>query len=349
MRLPVFDGHNDTLLRLWHKNLDLAAFFDGDNGGHLDLPRAQRGGFAGGLFAMFTPSEPPPDDQPVTTGGGYTVPLAGTPSLERAQRVTMALAARLLRLERLAPGRLAVCRDVAAIRRAMADGALAAVLHMEGAEAIDPEFEALDVYYAAGLRSLGLVWSRENAFGHGVPFRFPSSPDTGPGLTEPGKTLVRVCNERGVLIDLAHLNERGFWDVAELSSAPLVVSHSNAHWLCPITRNLTDPQLAAVRRSGGLVGLNFAVTMLRADGRNDADTPLDTVVAHIDHLVEHVGIDGVALGSDFDGCRIPAAIADAAGLPRLFEALHARGYAEPDLRKIAHGNWLRVLEATWDG
>ena len=126
-------------------------------------------------------------------------------------------------------------------------GSLAAVLHIEGAEAIDPELDALEVLHAAGLRSLGPVWSRPNLFGHGVPFRFPSSPDTGPGLTDAGKALVRACNELRLMLDLSHLNEAGFWDVAALSQAPLVASHSNAHALCPCSRNLTDKQLDAIR------------------------------------------------------------------------------------------------------
>ena len=114
---------------------------------------------------------------------------------------------------------------------------LAPVLHIEGAEAIDPNFELLDVLYEAGVRSLGPVWSRPNAFGHGVPFRRPSSPDTGPGLTDLGKELIGACNRLGILIDLSHLNERGFWDVAAISNAPLVATHSNAHALSPHSRN----------------------------------------------------------------------------------------------------------------
>ena len=192
-----------------------------------------------------------------------------------------------------------------------------------------------------GLRSLGPVWSRPNIFGHGVPFRFPSPPDTGPGLTDPGKALVRACNELRIMVDLSHLNEAGFWDVAALTDAPLVATHSNAHVLCPCSRNLTDKQLDAIRESGGVVGLNLAVSFLRADGRNDADTPLETLCDHVEHLVGRLGVDGVALGSDFDGCTVPAAIRDAAGLPKLLAALRARGWGEAELAKFAHGNWLR--------
>src|SRR5207245_2402126 len=155
----------------------------------------------------------------------------------------------------------------------------------EGAEAIDPQLNALDVFHRAGLRSLGLVWSRPNAFAEGVPFRFPSSPDTGPGLTAAGRDLVRECNRKGILIDLSHLNERGFWDVAELSDAPLVATHSNAHAVTPCTRNLTDKQLDAIKESGGIVGLNFGVNDLREDGKNDPDTPLNIVMRHLNYLV----------------------------------------------------------------
>src|SRR5439155_17471941 len=151
---------------------------------------------------------------------------------------------------------------------------LAAIMHIEGAEAIDPDLDSLEVFYQAGLRSLGPVWSRPNAFGEGVPFRFPGSPDTGPGLTPKGRELVRACNRLGILIDLSHLNEQGFWDVARLSAAPLVATHSCAHALCASSRNLTDKQLDAIKESDGMVGLNFAVCFLREDGANDADTPI---------------------------------------------------------------------------
>jgi membrane dipeptidase len=333
--LPVFDGHNDTVLRLWQDRLPVTAFVEGGRGGHVDLPRAREGGFAGGLFACFVPS--------LRGGEGGDEPR--TPDLAHAQRVTMALAARLRWLERA--GALALCRTVQEIRERMAEGTLAAVFHIEGAEAIDPELETLEVLHAAGLRSLGPVWSRPNPFGHGVPFRYPSSPDTGPGLTDAGRALVRACNELKIVIDLSHLNEKGFWEVADLSTAPLVASHSNAHALCPTSRNLTDRQLAAIRESGGLVGLNFACAFLREDGRDAADTPLETLARHLDHLAERLGIEGVALGSDFDGCTVPTPIADAAGLPRLFELLRQRGWDEAALRLLAHGNWLRVLERTW--
>lgn len=347
--LPIFDGHNDVLLRL-HREAARGreiSFLDRDEAGHLDLPRARQGGFAGGMFAVFVPSGrrtgPPGRDVP----DRYEVPMPATPGLARAQRTAGAIAARLFRIERAADGRVEVVRSIEGLRRCLGDGVLAAVFHLEGAEPIDRDLDALEILHQAGLRSLGPVWSRPNAFGCGVPFKFPSSPDIGPGLSDAGKALVRACNQLGILIDLSHLNEKGFFDVARASEAPLVATHSNAHALCPVARNLTDDQLRAIRESDGMVGLNFAVSMLRQDGKADPDTPLEVMVRHLDHLIERLGEGRVGLGSDFDGTTVPRAIGDAAGLPRLLEALRAHGYDEALLRKLAHENWLGVLARTW--
>jgi membrane dipeptidase len=128
---------------------------------------------------------------------------------------------------------------------------------------------------------------------------------------------------------------------------PLIVSHAAAHALCPIPRNLTDPQLELVRESGGVVGILFDTAMTRADATLVADTPLDVIAGHIEHLVELIGVDCVALGSDFDGARPPAALSDASSMQVLLEFLLARGWSEDELERLAHRNWLRVLERTW--
>ena len=237
--------------------------------------------FAGGLFAIFVPSTDG------TSPNGETLSdalLAAAVELGTAQRAVFSMMSLLLRIERESRGRVRICHNVSNIRQRLADGVLAPVLHIEGAEAIDPNFEILDVLYEAGLRSLGPVWSRSNAFGHGVPFRCPSSPDTGPGLTDLGKELIGACNRLRILVDLSHLNERGFWDVAAISNAPLVATHSNAHALSPHSRNLTDIQLAAIRETGGIVGVNFSTSFLRPDGHRDPDTPIELVIEHLEHL-----------------------------------------------------------------
>jgi len=352
-RMPFFDGHNDALLRLWkRKGADAPrAFLDGEAKGQLDLPKAIEGGFAGGLFAIFVPSPKnqvtAADDAAPVSGTAPGAPMPPPLDLATAQAAVTAMASILFRIEREAGGRVRVCRSVEDIRACMKANALAAVLHIEGAEAIDPEFQNLDVLHQAGLRSLGPVWSRPNAFGHGVPFRIPSSPDTGPGLTDPGKELIRACNRLKILIDLSHLNERGFWDVAELSDAPLVATHSNAHALSPHSRNLTDEQLTAIGETKGMAGVNYAVSFLRADGRQDGDTPVELIVDHAEHMLKVAGEDCVGFGSDFDGAMVPKGLGNAAGLPAIVEAMRARGHGEALIEKLCFRNWLRVLERTW--
>jgi membrane dipeptidase len=344
MRIPVFDGHNDVLSRLGRGGsaAALSAFATGEGAVHLDMVRARQGGLAGGLFAMFVAS---PSDSAAAADGHASMPAP--PALAQAQQAIATMLSLFVRMERQSEGHLAICRTADEIDAAMANDALAAVLHLEGAEPIDTDFEFLDVLYAAGLRSLGPVWSRPNAFGHGVPFRCPSSPDTGPGLTDAGKELVRASNRLGILIDVSHLNERGFWDVAATSDAPIVATHSNAHAISPHSRNLTDKQLAAIAESGGMVGVNFAVAFLRPDGRRDTDTPIDLVIDHLAHILDHVGEDHVGLGSDFDGTDIPAEIGHVGNLQKLVAAMRTRGFGEPLIEKICFRNWLRVLRRTW--
>lgn len=350
--LPIFDGHNDTLLRLDSSERgEGRSFFVESEKGHIDLPRAKRGGFAGGFFAIFPPApsqELLMRDSLIITETGYEVRPFPAIDPAYAQQLTIEVAARLFRLEAESQGQLKVVRTVDELLSCLQSGVLVAILHFEGAEAIDPQLDALEVFYQAGLRSLGIVWSRPNAFGHGVPFKFPHSPDTGPGLTAAGRDLVRACNRLGILIDLAHLNEQGFRDVARLSDAPLVVTHSAAYALCRSTRNLTDSQLDAIKASEGIVGLNFEVANLREDAYDNPDTPLAVMIRHIDYLVERLGIDGVGFGSDFDGgITVSHELVDVAGLPRLIAALREHGYDDTSLRKLAYENWLRILRRTW--
>jgi membrane dipeptidase len=342
--LPVFDGHNDALTCDDHRLLA-----DGRPGGHLDLPRMRAGGVRGGIFAVFVKSDGGARDARVERQDGV-IEFAPAPEIEHAAAAAVAgaVAGRLLALERV--GALRVAREVADLDRARdGDGSLAAVLHLEGAEPIDPELEALELWHAAGLRSLGPVWSRSNAFGHGVPFISPSTPDTGPGLTDAGIALVKRCGELGILVDLSHLNEAGFWDVARLSVGPLVASHSAAHSLCPTSRNLTDRQLDAVGASGGLVGIVFACPFLRRDFADDPDTPIELIAQHARYVAERIGVQHVALGSDYDGATIPAGLGDVAGTPRLLEALRGAGFGDEELALIGWENWRRVLGAWWRG
>ncbi len=348
---PTFDGHNDILLRLFNapENRD-SIWLTGEGKGHLDLPRMIKGGFVGGFFAIYIPS--PPNDcgvdyQQVMENPPYLLPLPGLIKDSQAVPVAMAMAGHMLWMERASGGRFKVVRSLAEIRCCMAQGVIAGIMHMEGAEAIGDDLDALHSFHALGLRSIGPVWSRPTIFGHGVPFGFPSSPDTGAGLTEAGKRLVRECNALKIMIDLSHITEQGFDDVAALSDAPLVASHSNAHAVTPSSRNLTDRQLAVIKASDGMVGLNFATAFLRRDGKQSADMGWQDVLAHLDHLIELLGEDHVGMGSDFDGATIPKGIGDVAGLPALQQAMQEHGYGAGLMRKLSHENWLGLLERTW--
>lgn len=338
--LPIFDGHNDVLLRLRRGggNDPVKRFLEGEDTGHIDLPRAKAGGLAGGLCAIYVPSPSMVKD----ANGDYP-----TPTQTDALNETLAMARLLFDIEARSNGAVTVCRTADDIRRSIDTGSFASVFHIEGAEAIAADLDALHVLHQAGLRTLGPVWSRPNVFAYGVPFRYPSSPDIGPGLTEAGRDLIRACNELKIMVDLSHMNEAGFWEIAKLSRAPLVASHSNVHALCNHSRNLTDRQLDAIRDTGGLAGINFGVLFLRDDGVKDANTSIDLLVRHIAYIAERIGVDHVALGSDFDGTTIPAEMKDATGLPRLVEALRKHGFNDAELKKIGHENWISVLERSW--
>jgi membrane dipeptidase len=303
MAIPVFDGHNDVLL-------DERSFADASDEGHLDLARARAGGFAGGFFAIFTPH---PD--------GYAPDGEPEPPVEHdvALGHTFAGIRKLLALER-----------AGAVRVARSPGDLelgeeiVAVMHIEGAEAIDPGLELLPALHALGLRSIGPTWSRPNAFAHGV--------TSEGGLTDAGRALVRACEELGILVDLSHLNERSFWDVAAIAERPLVVTHACAAALTPHERNLTDRQLDAVGESGGVVGICFHDEHV---GPRRAD-----IARHANYIAERIGPEHVALGSDFDGAVMPEGIRGAQDLPLVLDDL---GWEEPELRLVAHENFLRVL------
>ena len=338
----VFDGHNDVLTRSDH-----AGFATGRPDGHLDLPRMREGGVRGGIFAVCVPSPGAFDRQVAREDDVIEFALSDPIPHPEAAAFASRAAGRLAALERA--GELRIARGVDDLDAAVASdaGPPVAVLHLEGAEAIDPGLESLEHWHAAGLRSLGPVWSHPTAFGHGVPFVFPSSPDTGPGLTPAGHELVRRCAELGIMVDLSHLNEAGFWDVARADVAPLVASHSAPHALCQASRNLTDRQLDAIAASGGLVGIVYACPFLRPDFADVPDTPLALIARHAAYVAERLGVAHVALGSDFDGATIPAELGDVAGVPKLLEALADVGFSAAEREAIAWGNWRRVLGQCW--
>lgn len=343
---PIFDGHNDVLsLQMKSGQAARKKFTDGYDA-HIDLPKSRIGGFGGGFFAIYVPSVGDfASNYELMRQPEYDVPLPAPLQQATAAPVMLEQANILRELE--ANGSLKVCTKTSEIRHCLDTGMMAAIMHIEGAEGIDTNLDMLGEMYDLGLRSLGPVWSRPTAFGHGVPFRYPSDGDTGEGLTNAGKDLVRECNHLGIMLDLSHLNAAGVRDVANISDAPLVATHSNCHAISPHSRNLTDEQLAMIKDSDGMVGLNFAVAFLRPDGQMKTDVGLDVMMRHLDHLITHLGEDRVGLGSDFDGAEVPDDIGDIAGLTNLRMAMRQHGIDEPLMAKLCNENWLSLLDRTW--
>ncbi len=223
---------------------------------------------------------------------------------------------------------------------------LGMVLSLEGLEPLYDNLELLDIYYRFGVRAGMLTWNKKNAFGHGAEEK------TG-GLTELGKKAIRKMNELGILVDVSHLNEEGFWEVIKINKKPTIASHSNARALFNHPRNLTDDQIKAIADSGGVIGAVCYFSKVDPDnpqkirtGDDETETIHD-VVQHIEYMVNLVGYDHVALGFDFNmylGDFGVKGLESADKIPDLIKLLLERGHSEENVRKIAGENWLRVLK-----
>jgi membrane dipeptidase len=317
---PVLDGHEDFITAAPRQQRD---FLEESERGHVDWPRARKGGL-GGAFVSIYLSDRRAELSPV----GYAI-----------QEISD-----YLRVCDRSGGEVRVVRSVAELDGALEAGAFAGILHFEGADPISRSLKELRVLYEAGLRSLGVVWSRSTIFGEGVRFQ-GAQPTT--GLTEAGLELVRECNRLGVLLDVSHLNPAGFWDLHRATGRPYVATHSCVKAISPHVRNLDDDQIRAIADRDGTIGITFATSFLRPDMRRDPDTPLDLVVAHFEHVVALVGDRHVSIGSDYDGTDVPLALRDAAHLPVLLRAFRQRGWSDARIERVAHGNFRRVLQAVW--
>lgn len=332
---PVIDGHIDTLLSVYADRDGERRFDERSESGHADRPRLEAGGVAAAFFATFV-SNPDREGRP-----GSRPPEIDH---EIARRETNAMLDLLD--EWVERGDLRLVTDAADLDTVVENpDEVGAVAHLEGAEAVAPDLSNLDALYDRGVRSIGLTWSRPNAFGHGVPFVHDETPDIGPGLTDAGEQLVAECDRRGIVVDCAHLNAAGIRDVAEVAEHPLVVSHTGAHAVAPAARNLTDDLLELVAESGGVVGITFAAGHLRPDGESDTETPISVLVDHVEHVAEVAGVEHVAFGSDFDGATVIDPVADASRFPNVLDALAERGFSDSEIEQIAHGNWMRVLRS----
>ena len=346
MTLKIIDGHSDLLSRsLNDEVLSSESFFTQWQNCHLDFPRLLQSFVRVLICAVFVPNPLSEQKESIETEDGFRRPLANPIDKDYAQSETAKMLAIYSELIERASGQFLPITDCKTLDRVLEGEERGSVLMFEGADMIEPDLSNLEEYYNIGLRILSLTWSRKNSFATGVPYEFPGSPDQGPGLSDEGRALVERCNSLGILIDVSHLNAKGFWDVMKLAKLPVVATHSGVHAKCPCPRNLTDEQLRAIADTGGLVGVTFSTSEIRSDGKLDVNTPVQAISEHVLHAIEVMGSEYVAFGSDFEGTIIPDEIQDICGYNVLINDLKGRKVGQEDLAKISFKNWRRVLGA----
>lgn len=312
----VVDTHCDTILSIMRGERSLGERSDQ---GHVDFPRLIEGGVGAQFFAVYIEPQYKPDR-----------------GLERALEVLDVL----WREVESNPHQAEVALSAGDIRRIAAQNKVAVVLAIEGGEAIGHNLANLRMLHRLGVRSIGLVWNERNLIADGVGER-----RTGGGLTNFGVAVIKEMNRLGMLVDISHLSDPGFWQLVEVCEQPFIASHSNARAVCDHPRNLTDEQIVALAKAGGVMGLNFAPAFVAPQ-----DVTLAKLVDHLDHIVGLVGPDHVGLGSDFDGIGgTPIGLEDATTFPNFTAELVRRGYADDDIHKFLGGNHMRLLEAVWRG
>jgi membrane dipeptidase len=326
----VVDTHNDTILHLIKSPPFITSksnppaprrtLGERSKHGQIDIPRIREGGVDCLLFAMYV--------SPLYTA--------------RLRRLVQMLDAFTMEVEKY-PDQIAVATNHREIMKTVKDGKIAAVITVEGGEPLEGSIEALRTIYRLGARSLTLTHFPRNELGDG------SGADSGSHLTEFGGEVIQEMNRLGMLVDISHLNETGFWDVIELSKDPVVATHSNCKALCSHHRNLTDDQIKALAEKGGVMNLSFCAGFIK-DGVGFGDpeaikkVTIQDWLDHLDHAVELVGTSHVGIGSDLDGgCGFPG-LDDVTKFPSLTEGMVSHGYSDEDIEKILGANDLRVFK-----
>lgn len=225
--------------------------------------------------------------------------------------------------------------DYEGIQNAYRNGRIAAMLSIEGAEPLEGDLGVLRMLYRLGIRMIGLTWYYRNALADGL-----WESRTKGGLTRFGVSVVEEMERLGMIVDVSHLTDQGFWDLLDVTENPVIASHSNSRVVCDSPRNLTDDQIKALAERGGVLGLNFSSRHVKAENATVKD-----MVDHVDHIVRLVGADYVGLGSDFDGTRTPPkGLEDASCHPNFTRELVERGYSDHEIKKILGENHLRVFK-----
>jgi len=316
----IIDGHCDTILSVVGRGVfgysEKRNFFEKNDYGHIDLPRLKEGGVTCQVMALYIEPQYKP-----TRSARRTLQLldAFYDLVEQSEDFVLATRA----------------EDILTAKK---ENKVSAVLSIEGGEAIEGSLSLLRSFYRLGVRAMGLTWNQRNDIADGVGEKSAKS-----GLTDFGVSVVKEMERLGMLVDVSHLSDSSFWAVDSVAERPYIASHSNARALAPHPRNLTDEQIEAIARKGGVIGVVYAPGFV---DDNPEKVSLARLCDHIDHIKKIAGIDHVGLGSDFDGFRVkegnPQVLKDVSELPKLTEELYTRGYSEEEIKKVLGGNWLRV-------
>ncbi|MBF9251963.1 dipeptidase [Pontibacter sp. 172403-2] len=358
----VVDTHNDVLINVM-EGLDIADDLTGKT--HSDLARFKEGGVDVQVFSVWSEGS-------LGKGREFKYALAQIDSL-------YALAARN-------PDKMQVVTTPAGLMAAVKQKKLAAMIGVEGGHMIEDNLAYLDSLYALGTRYMTLTWNNSTSWASSAKDEAEGTvPNAKKGLNDFGKQVVRRMNKLGMMVDLSHVGEQTFWDAIQTTTKPVLVSHSCVHAINPHFRNLTDAQIKAVGKNGGVIDLNFFSGFLdsgfdkrqaqfmarhkpeldslkQLNWSSDARTawltkqypreatqvrpPLSLLLDHLDHIVRLVGVDHVGLGSDFDGISsTPQQLDDVTDFPLITKELLARGYSKTDIEKILGGNFIRVFKA----
>src|SRR5277367_3408692 len=355
----VLDTHDDTTQRLFSKDYDLGKQ---NRDGNVDIPRMREGGMNAIFFSIWIDGR-----------------ITGPPAVQKALDQIDAVRENVRKYSK----DMVLARTADDVRRAHAQGKIAALMGVEGGHMIGNDIRVLRIFADLGVRYMTLTHFYNDEFAD-------SSTDKPAhnGLTDFGKEIVREMNRQGIMVDISHVSDKTFYDVLEISKAPLIASHSSCRALCNHVRDMSDDMIKALAAKGGVIQINYEKSFIDQAYKDAQDklsggvvAMMDTlkkecgdneecvnkkmtemadkataegklphvswerIIDHIDHAVKLVGPDHVGLGSDFDGANMPEGMDDCTHLPQITEALMRKGYKDEDIRKILGGNLLRVMEA----
>ncbi|MCX7921842.1 MAG: dipeptidase [Clostridia bacterium] len=306
----IVDAHCDTITKIMESNANLYK-----NESHVDIVRMKNAGNFVQFFAAFI--EP-----------AYCQAYA----LKRAIQIIDKFYEQL----DIHKDDIMLCCNYNEIITAVNQCKVGAILSIEGGEALQGSLSALRIFYRLGVRSICLTWNHRNEIADGV-----ADGSSGGGLTPFGRDVIKEMNSLGMLVDLSHISEKGFWDAIELSSLPIITSHSNAKKICNNKRNLNDEQIAAIRKNGGVIGINLFPSFLNEAGK----ATTKDIVKHIEHIVALTGYEHIGLGADFDGIdNTPEDVAGLQDIGKIFNELIRLNYPQEFIEKLAGGNFLRVIK-----